>query len=199
MLVATGLILGGLPKNLNSLAIANEARKKETNAPSVQPAEIELSTEEPEEKQLSENVFRRTPEGILAVDEHVIQGMFREAVKMKESSAKFRGLWMRLHTNPYLLPFTYKPEDVTKEVRAFSVMGPQGRRSVVNIHEAILKPTLNFSLELHTGKEYSMDEVLAHFKYAGRYIGLGAGRGKSGLEHHYGFFTIECIGAPETF
>jgi hypothetical protein len=192
-LVATGLILGGLPKNLNSLAYANEKRAETNDAPPVQPEEIGIDTtaEEPETKQLSENVFRRTPEGIFAIDEHVISAMFREAVKAKESKGDFKGLWKRLHTDPYLIPFQYDVKDVTKEVRAFSVIDMKGRRSVVNIHEAIIKPKLSFTLELHAGKQYDMEQVVEHYKYAGRYIGLGAGRGKSGLEYHYGLFEVE--------
>jgi hypothetical protein len=191
-LVATGLILGGLPKDLNGLAYANEQRKKDIEAPPVKPEEIGLNENaEEEQKVLSENVFRRNSEGTLCVDEHVIAAMFREAVWAMESAKTFKGLWKRLHTSPYLIPFTYKPEDVTKEVRAFSVTDLKGRRSVVNIHEAIIKPSLSFTLELHSGKKYEMEQVLNHYRYAGRYIGLGAGRGKSGLEYNYGLFEIE--------
>jgi hypothetical protein len=191
----TGLILGGLPKDLNALAYANEARKEAIGAQPVQPAEIGLDPSETEVKEpLSVNVFRRTPEGILAVDEHVIQAMFREAVKAMERK-DLQGIWMYIHTDPYLLPFQYDPmTQITKEVRAFSVVGPQGRRSVVNIHEALIKPVLDLTLEVHRTEKktnITVEDVISMYSYAGRYIGLGAGRGKSGLEYTYGHFTLE--------
>lgn len=192
-LAFTGLVLAGIAKDLNALAFINQKRIEE-DGQAVLPSDL---PEAEEEKQYSQLVFRRV-DGVPAADEHMIKGMVRETFKRTGDSRKLKGVWSRISTEPYLIPFKYDG-DIMKEVRAFTGQTLQGPRSVVCVHEAILKPSLVFELQFHDHEQkFDIKLFKEVLDYAGRYVGFGGGRTKNGLEYSYGMFTVEKFEVMES-
>jgi len=197
-LTFSGLVLGSLPKDLTALKYVNEQRKKVSADPIPEESVEELVGDETEQEERQKCIFRRK-EDIPAVDEHHIKGIIREVFKKQGYGRKYRGIWMAIHTQPYLISFS-KIENIVEEIRAFRVMGAQGPRSIVAVHEAVLNSELEFIIELHIPADVSKKErdekwnislIKDALIYAGRYIGFGAGRLKSGIEHPYGLFAVD--------
>lgn len=185
----TGLVLATMPSNDAALAFVNAKRVKE-GGQEVPKEEIEQADEG---AQYTQVVFRRTKDGKPFVDEHIIKGMLRETFRRYGESKLLKGLWMRIFTTPYQLIFEDYGDKILSESRAFSADTMMGKRSIVNVHEALLEPTLKFTLEIHDSDEKMKDILFIkeRLEYAGRYIGFGAGRTKSGLEHAYGMFEVK--------
>jgi hypothetical protein len=194
----TGMILGGFPSDPLQLAHANE-RRDDVGAPPVTAEDIGPASEEVvvEESPKSRLVFRRwwdsnAENPRCAVDEHAIKGVLRDTLRRQALTKKYRGLVLNVHTDPYLIPFVYAPDSLVEEARMFQAITPMGPRNVVIIHEAIIKPVLLFTLEFHIAEEKFKDTSLIKglMEYAGRYVGMGGGRGKSGLVYEYGLFRV---------
>ena len=177
------ILLGGLPENTEALKYMATAGESET-------AREVLAEKEEEGEELIERakcVFRRNQEGKPCVDEHHIKALFRETIKKLGENRKgpLKGAWMAFHTCPYLLPVE---GEMVEEIRAFRVWNPRPA-SVVTIHEGIKAPVIKFILEIH-GLEIGEEKLEELLTYGGRYVGLGAGRGKSGIHGIFGLFNV---------
>jgi hypothetical protein len=157
----------------------------------------------PLQKELEEKYINQK---ILCLDEHIVQGLIREA--MNTGSFKTpQGFVRRCYTKPRIIPiqtpcgdFATEESTVT-EVRCFPVVTKQGPRDVVAEHEALLNPFIEFALEVFPGlnetkkaASYNLDaladRVLEILKFAEEYGGLGAARRKSGVNYDYGIFDL---------
>jgi len=183
-------LLGALPAEPDALKDFVEGKRQRE----------EVSEEElPEERVSQKRVFRRR-NGKCCLDEHVIRAIFREAfTKLKltrRGGGPAAGLADRIYCEPPVFELQY--DDVKEEIRPLQVRFRFGAEGIVCIHEALEKPSMAFDLIILeppakvAGEE--IDEFLRKIlEFAGRYIGMGAGRLKSGKDHRYGFFEVKTF------
>ena len=197
--IGIGLLLGGLPQDKTALEyLAGHPERDGSLAASEMLADNAEELEEIEEKRSNKCIFRRTPDGKPAVDEHHVRAFVRDVLKKLELNKKapWKGFWMSVHTVPMLIPV--EGEEII-ESRAFKAGFPNPANIVV-VHEAVKNATLRFTLEIHgdNGEKASIEDLHYIFEYGGRYVGFGPAKTKSMSETPYGIFTCHnLVPSPE--
>lgn len=183
-------LLATLPENPDALKFVNEKR----------PENLKVKVEEVRPEELSEDetirskvVFRKR-NGICYIDEHVIRGVLKNAIKRTEGVlgrkiSGSKGLWMKFYTDPLFIPIG-KVDDLKEEVIAHRVIDQTGSRGIVSVCEAFEEPTIKFILEYLDIEEIQDELVLKFLEVGGRYAGVGSHRGKSYLNGPFGLFKI---------
>ena len=189
-LTGEGKLLATYPKSEDILKSISDKRIKQGGEP-VKKSDLPPDEEGDDNPTL---VFRRKG-GKPALDEHVIRGMLREVIQMwmSERTVHKYGKFLRMvKVDGFWIPLK---GNIEEEVRAFTATTMRGPRSVVIRGEALKDWTAKFTVNLNrnlpdTDSDSTVSLVRDMLEWAGEYIGLGAGRMKTGDEV-YGAFKAE--------